>query len=66
LGVNGSAKTFNRQCCLICSLTNFSELESSGHPSRATFGGPAAGYIASGLGIAMIVLRFLTSKPATL
>ena len=28
--------------------------------------GPVAGYIASGLGVAMIVLRFLTSKPATL
>jgi len=28
--------------------------------------GPAAGIIASGLGVAMIVLRFLTSKPATL
>ena len=28
--------------------------------------GPMAGYIATGLGVAMIVLRFLTSKPATL
>jgi hypothetical protein len=28
--------------------------------------GPVAGYIASGLGMTMIVLRFLTSKPATL
>ena len=28
--------------------------------------GPAAGIIASSLGVAMIVLRFLTSKPATL
>ncbi len=28
--------------------------------------GPAAGIIASGLGVMMIVLRFLTSKPATL
>jgi len=27
--------------------------------------GAAAGYIASGLGVVMIVLRFLTSKPAT-
>jgi hypothetical protein len=28
--------------------------------------GPAAGIIASGLGVAMIALRFFTSKPATL
>lgn len=31
-------------------------------PNNAT----TVGYIASGLGVAMIVLRFLTTKPATL